>query len=103
MAAATTNSTLIKTGPGEIEGFVLTNTSAAVKYVKLYDKATAPVVGTDIPILTIAIPVTSSIVLSDRNRVEFENGLGLGITTLGLDTDTTAVVANDVIAQIFYK
>ena len=103
VAAASTNSTLIKAGPGELSGFVLINPSAAVKFVKFYDKATAPTVGTDTPIMTVLVPAGDTVILPAIDRVEFENGLGLGITGAAADNDTTAVVAGDVISQVFYK
>lgn len=102
VAAATTNSTLGRAGYGVIEGLILANASAAVKYVKLYDKATAPTVGTDVPILTIAVPATSSVVLGDVS-ITFQLGIGLGITGAASDTDTTVTAVNDVIAQVLYR
>jgi len=47
-SAATTNATNVKTTYGNLYSLQLQNTSASARYLKLYNKATAPTVGTDI-------------------------------------------------------
>lgn len=105
VATASTNAAVIDATPGHILGWVLTNTSAAVKYVKFYDKATAPTVGTDAPLITVVIPATSCVCFwtDGREDISYLNGLGIAMTGLGTDADATAVAANDVIAQVFWK
>lgn len=104
-AAATVNNTLISAGVHQLYGGVLTNLSAAVKFVKFYDKATAPVAGTDTPIMTVAIPLGQSIplaaMISDFG-MPFSLGLGIAITGIGTDADTTAVAASDVLLNLLY-
>ena len=53
IAAASTNSTLLKAGKVIIRKIVVSNVSGTVHHLKLYDKATAPTVGTDTPTLTL--------------------------------------------------
>lgn len=101
-SAATTNATSVKATPGRIASAIFVNTSAAVKYIKLYNKATAPVVGTDVPIMTVAIPATSSVVLFIPCGIFFSAGIALAITGLGTDADVTAVALNDVIVNLQY-
>jgi hypothetical protein len=48
-SAATTNATSSKTTAGNLYEITVSNPSAATVYLKLYNKATAPTVGTDIP------------------------------------------------------
>jgi hypothetical protein len=88
-------------------GFVLSNVHATVAaYVKLYDKATAPTVGTDTPKMTILVPLAGSVVLTLSEvgeGIDFANGIGIGATTGAADNDTTAPTANNVIANIFYR
>jgi hypothetical protein len=58
-SAATNNATNIKGSAGDvflIQGF---NATAGVKYLKLYNKATAPTVGTDTPFVTFALPASA--------------------------------------------
>lgn len=104
-AAATTNSNLIKTGAGKIVAGIITNTSAATKFVKFYNKATAPTVGTDTPVLVIPLPTLTKVdlaaVFADYGYC-FPLGIGIGITGAVADNDTTALTANDVIANVLY-
>src|ERR1700757_1058157 len=47
---------IIKASAGRIYGGVLCNNAAAARFVKIYDKATAPT-GSDTPLLTIELPL----------------------------------------------
>lgn len=102
-SAATTNSTLIKPGKTTFVGGVYSNASASPIYLKLYDKATAPTVGTDIPRMTISIPANNSKVIDLMDGVVFDKGLGLALTGAAGDADTTAIGANELIAQTFVE
>lgn len=99
-SAASTNATLVKAGLTSLVGVLsIMNASAATKYVRLYDKATLPTVGTDAPIVVIAVPATSSkeLVITDNgDGVFFPLGLGLAITGGAARLDSTAVAAGDV-------
>ena len=99
-AAATTNSTLVKGSAGRIYRIRGYNASASVKYLKLYNKATAPTVGTDTPTETIVLKA------SDTFDIDFEGlgryystGIGFGITGAVTDTDTTALTAADIVGM----
>jgi hypothetical protein len=106
LSAATTNATLIKTGASKLYSLRVSNMSAATKFVKLYNKATAPTVGTDVPVFTfpVAAGTVTPIELTSGNDmgVSFALGLGLAITGALADADTTAVVLNDVIINAQY-
>ena len=52
VSAATTNATSVKASAGIINDIVVGNNGAGVAYFKLYDKASAPTVGTDTPVAT---------------------------------------------------
>ena len=55
--AATTNATSTKASAGTVYGIIVANASAETRYLKVYNKASAPTVGTDTPVLT--FPVAS--------------------------------------------
>lgn len=99
---ATTNGALIITGTSSLQSFFATNSGAAVAYVKLYNKATAPTVGTDVPEMIIAVPPAVGAVIGSVEITpgyigyRFPLGLGIAITGLLADTDTTAVAAGQV-------
>jgi hypothetical protein len=99
----TTNSALIKNAAGVVWKVTGNNTVAAKKYIKLYNKATAPTVGTDVPVVTLVIPASSYFNIDIPGRA-FATGIGVGITGAAADNDTTAVGAGDIeCLNIFYK
>lgn len=103
IAAGTTNGANIKASPGVLYGWIIQNVAASVRYVKLYDRATAPTVGTHTPFLTIPLAATSvSVVTLDNYPITFSSGLGIGTTNLVADSDTTAVTAGDLIINLLY-
>jgi hypothetical protein len=99
---ATTNGALILTGTSNVSSFYATNEGATAAYVKLYNKATAPTVGTDVPEMIIPIPAAASGVPGVANPnigfhgFRFALGLGIAITGAAVHTDTTAVAAGQV-------
>lgn len=101
-SAGTTNAALIITGTSAVTALHATNTGATVAYLKLYNKATAPTVGTDVPEMIIPIPAAVSgvpgMVSLPIGFIGFRFALGLGIAITGgaADTDTTAVAAGQV-------
>lgn len=103
VSAASTNEQVIATSPVYFAGGIFTNTTAGAKFVKYYNKATAPTVGTDIPLLTISIPANDSKVIELQDGVYFSNGISMAITGAGADSDTTNTAANDIIAQTFIE
>jgi len=102
LSAATTNATSVKTSAGRVHALVLSNASASVKYFKLYNKATAPTVGTDTPIMTVLIPAGQTIVpiVAAGVGVYCSSGIAYALTGGIADTDATAVAAADVIVNM---
>jgi len=101
-SAASTNGALIITGTSGVTAFYATNTGASAAYVKLYNKATAPTVGTDVPEMIIPVPAAVSGVPGAAElrpgfiAYRFALGLGIAITGGAADSDTTAVAAGQV-------
>jgi hypothetical protein len=101
-SAATTNGALVLTGTSGLQAFYATNTGATPAFVKLYNKATAPTVGTDVPAMILVVPAAVSGVPGvctlpiGFNGFRFALGLGIAITGGAADTDTTAVAAGQV-------
>jgi hypothetical protein len=107
LSTADVNAVLIQTGATRVYHLHATNTTASAKYVKLYNKATAPTVGTDTPVLTFVLPANFSGPIlqppGSETPFTFTLGLGLGITGALADADTTAVAANDVVLNGRYE
>lgn len=102
-AAATTNATSVKASAGSVFKIVGDNTAAAKKYLKLYNKASAPTVGTDTPVMTICLPASATFSI-DLPALYFATGIAYAITGAAADADTTALSAGDIAClNIVYK
>jgi hypothetical protein len=103
---ATTNGALILTGTSGVHALYATNTGATAAFVKLYNKATAPTVGGDVPEMIIPVPAAVSGVPGVAElkpgfaAYRFALGLGIAITGAVADADTTAVAAGQVKVKI---
>ena len=96
-SVATTNGTLVLTGTSGLQAFFATNIGASDVWVKLYNKATAPTVGTDVPEMVIRVPANGQVELSPGfSGYRFALGLGIAITGAAADSDTTTVAAGQV-------
>jgi hypothetical protein len=101
-SAATTNGALVLTGTSGLCALWASNIGATAAFVKLYNKATAPTVGTDVP--EMIIPVAAAVggfpgiaeISPGFNAYRFPLGLGIAITGAVADSDTTAVAAGQV-------
>jgi hypothetical protein len=105
-SAATTNGALIITGTSNVSSFYATNEGASTAYIKLYNKATAPTVGTDVPEMIIPVPAAVGGLVGVANpRIGFHGfrfalGLGIAITRNAVHTDATAIGAAEVKVKI---
>jgi len=95
-SANTTNATAAKASAGKLFSVNGYNSTATVTYLKFYDKATAPTVGTDTPVLTLALPATA-VFNYDIGGFAFATGIGYGLTTVAADNGTTAPAAGAIL------
>lgn len=105
IASATVNATSVKTSAGKIVGGFIHNLSASTKYLKFYNKASAPTVGTDTPVITVPIAPNEKVTFASVNDlvgIYFSTGLAYAVTGALADNDTTALVANDVVVFLNY-
>lgn len=102
-SAATTNATAVKTSAGTVFSVTAFNSGAAVAFVKFYNKASAPTVGTDVPVITIPVAAAGfiSFELGPMGH-RFTTGIALAITNLAADSDATAVAAAQVKVLVSY-
>jgi hypothetical protein len=100
-SAASTNATNVKASAARLYGYHIANTSAAWRYVKLHNVATAPTAGAAVA-MVIPIPPGGSVFTENTVPVAFATGLGYTIVTGAADTDATAVGASEVIGTLFY-
>jgi hypothetical protein len=103
ISAATTNATSVKASNASINNLIVSNNGAGVAYFKLYDKASAPTIGTDTPVATILIPINATVVIPGGTvGTRTGTGLAYGITGGMAVADTTAVAATQVSVAINY-
>lgn len=105
LSAASTNATSVKASAGVVHAIHAINLNAAVRYLKLYNKASAPTVGTDTPVMTLAIPASTTgagFVFAVPTGIAFATGIALATTTGVGDSDTGAVAANEIIVNLLY-
>lgn len=93
VTAASTNSAVVKASAGTLYEITISNPTATAAYVKLYNKTTAPTVGTDVPVMTISVPATSattmpvSLIFGQVGK-RFATGIGIACTAAAVATDT---------------
>lgn len=93
----------IKTSPGGIGGYHLTNSDTAIAYVKVYDSVASPSVGTDIPVCVLGLPAGLGAVQAiGFAEIDFLHGIWVAATALGANSDTTNVTNNTIFGTIFY-
>jgi hypothetical protein len=107
IAANTTNATSIKGSAGTVGFLSFQNKDASPVYVKFYDKASAPTVGTDTPVAVFMVPGNASGTGNNPplppQGLAFATGIAMAVTAGIADADTTAVPASAVTVNYGYK
>lgn len=107
VSAASTNATSLKASAGKVYAVQVFNLNAAPRYLKLYNKASAPTVGTDTPVKVIMAPGNTAgagaIACEWTNGLDFTTGIAWALTTGMANADTAAVAATELLVEIDYK
>ena len=94
VTAASTNSAVVKATAGTLYEITISNPTATAAYVKLYNKTTAPTVGTDVPVLTQAVAAGATVALNfGQVGKRFATGIGIACTAAAAASDTGVSVA----------
>lgn len=106
-SAATTNATSVRGSAGSVFNIIIHNThggggGGSAITLRFYDKATAPVVGTDVPMIIIHIGSGTSKELNFTSGITFKNGIAYSITAGNSLLDATPVSADGVQVYIGY-
>ena len=106
-STATTNETLIRGSAGSVFNIIVHNTHSgggggSAITLRFYDKATVPVVGTDVPMLIIHVQSNDSKEINFTSGITFKNGIAYSITAGNSLLDTTPVSADGVQVYIGY-
>lgn len=91
---ASTNATSVKTSASTLYELTLSNPTATPIFVKFYNKASAPTVGTDVPLLTYPVPAGSTQTVEfGATGKRFSTGIAWAATAAIADTDVANAVA----------
>jgi hypothetical protein len=107
VSGATINATIVKATAGRLLGGHVKNRTATERFLKLYNKITAPAPATDaaLLVLTLAIPPNGELALNSilsQDGVFFAAGISFVIVAGLADNDATAVAAGDVVSHLVY-
>lgn len=101
-ALASVNATNVLARPGVISQISLSNHDSTQSYIKFYDMATVPVVGTDVPLTSMLIPTKGIIIITLPFGLNFSTGIGFRLTKNPNISDTTGVAADSIVGFITY-
>lgn len=104
ISAASTNATSVKTSAAQLYAVQAFNLNASPRYLKIYNKASAPTVGTDTPVATFLIPGNGAgFIIGIPFGMALATGLAFAITGGITVADTTAILISEVAVNIQYK
>lgn len=98
VATASTNAAVIKASAGTLHELTITNTTAAIIWIKLYNKATAPTVGTDVPVYAFSVPANSDKAIEFGAGKRFATGIAIATTGGQASNDVAAIGAGPLIS-----
>jgi hypothetical protein len=106
-STASTNATSVRGSAGSVFNIIVHNTHSgggggSAITLRFYDKATAPVVGTDVPMIIIHVQSNDSKEINFTSGITFKNGIAYSITAGNSLLDTTPVSADGVQVYIGY-
>jgi hypothetical protein len=111
-AAASINATVIKATPGQVYGYSVSHMDATFVCLKWFDKATAPVPGTDTIKMRHLIPAIATTTLGAAfaefwdQGIPFASGISIAVMANSGIADATAtgsLTANEVYVNVYYK
>ena len=99
-----TDSTNVKNAAGQLFWAFVTNTNASARYIKFYNSASAPTLGSGTPVLSFLVPPGSSgLQITAEQGLAFSAGIGYTLSTGATDADTGTVAANEIIVNLGYR
>jgi len=104
ISAASNNATSVKGSPATLGSVVATNNNTTnIAYLKLYNKAIPPTVGTDIPVQVYALQANGGgVAITFPGGMNFSTGLAFAITN-SMDNSNTSVALNQVAVSLGCK
>ncbi len=101
LSAASTNAANIKSSAGTVYSIMAVNTAAATYFLRLFDKASTPIPGTDVPVLTIPVLAGQSVTLPVPTGIACASGIGIDLTGAIGDNDATVAAPGVAIGLVW--
>ncbi len=93
---------VVKASPGQLYAWYISNNAAAARFIKIYDKATAPTQA-DTPVMTLQLPAGAAANVALPTGLLFAAGISVRATTGVAVSDTGAPTTNDCVINLAYK
>lgn len=103
LSANSNNATSLKASAGLVYGYSFSSTNASARWVKFYDKASAPAPASDTVKWAVEVPGNAVVSVSIPEGMGFTTGIAFAAVTGSSDTDNTSVGAGDLSIDIRYK
>lgn len=97
-AGASGDATNVKNAAGTLYGIKGYNAVASVRYLKLYNSASAPTAGSGTPRVTLALPPAVGFAFDWPQGLAFSTGIGFTLVTGSADNSSVSVTAADIVA-----
>ena len=101
-SGATNNAAFLKASAGMIYQIAAFNNGSSPRYLKFYNKASAPAPGTDnaLLVLRIMVPAGGGVQMNNPLGWICSTGIAYAIVAGASDTDNTSIVANEVLLNV---
>lgn len=93
----------MKSSAGQVFGWHLSNTGWSSVFMKFYNQAGPPLVGTSTVFATLYVPPGQITSVEHTNGIAFSSGIGIRATAGVADDDIAAPGSNAVVVNVFYK
>jgi len=101
VSANTTNATVVKASAGQLFGWFIYNSNAAMRKLAFHNTASTPTAGASI-YFTIPIPGLGAANMFTEIGIAFATGIAITTVTDLTDAGTTAVATSDLNINLFY-
>jgi hypothetical protein len=96
-AGTSGDATNVKASAGRLYAIQGYNAAAAVRYLKLYNSASAPTAGSGTPVKTLVLPPACGFTFDWPLGYTFSTGIGFTLVTGSADNSSTSVTAADIL------
>ena len=87
----------VKASAATLYGIKGYNAATSIRYLKLYNSASAPTAGAGTPRETLALPPSAGFAFDYPQGLAFATGLGYALVTGSADNNATSVTAADIV------